>query len=415
MYAAIHAPGNLAILLDCARAFSPHIEEVSADTVVFDVRGLASLYGPPPQLAYEIDRRVGIAANIAIAANPDAAIHAARGIRGITTIEPGREAATLAHLPLNLLGGTSKFAESLDLWGMRTFADFAKLPPLGVAGRLGDEGVHLQTLARGEGHRQLHPIEDALQFEESMELEYPVDLLEPLAFILARLLNEVCRRLNQRSLATNEIRLRLKLENQTEHLTVLRLPVPMLDSAAFLKMFQLDLSDKPPAAPVLKVFLAAEPLKPSRVQQGLFVAQSPEPQKLELTIARIRHLTGPDKVGTARLLNTHRPDAFIMQPFAPTLPNRDCKERYATLALRRYRPAKQANVVLVHEKPARITSQPVTSAVITAKGPWRTAGDWWRPNPWQRDEWDVETATGGIYRLYLELDSKRWYVEGSYD
>src|SRR5206468_2597592 len=158
----------------------------------------------------------------------------------------------------------------------------------------------------------------------------------------ARLLNEVCRRLNQRSLATNEIRLRLLLENQTEHLTVLRMPVPMLDSAAFLKMLQLDLSGKPPAAPVLKVFLAAEPVKPSRVQHGLFVAQSPEPQKLELTIARIRHLTGPDKVGTARLLNTHRPDAFIMQPFAPTLPNRDCKERHAKLALRRYRPAKQA-------------------------------------------------------------------------
>src|SRR5579862_7051711 len=132
MYACIHAPGNLPLLLDCARVFSPHIEEISPDTIVFDVRGLASLYGPPPQLAREIERRVGIPANIAIAANPDAAIHAATGIPGITLIEAGREAKALAGLPINLLGAgfseprlegavaQSRFsadhAELLDLW-----------------------------------------------------------------------------------------------------------------------------------------------------------------------------------------------------------------------------------------------------------------------------------------------------------
>ena len=233
MYACIHAPGNLPLLLECARGFSPHIEEISPDTIVFDVRGLASLYGPPPQLAREIDRRIGLSANIAIAANPDAAIHAARGFPGITVIQPGRESAALAPLPINLLQGSPDTAEILDLWGIRTFGDFAKLPPLGVAARLGEEGVCLQSLARGEGNRQLRPIEDPLQFEEAVELEYPVDLLEPLSFILARLLNEVCRRLGARALATNEIRLRLTLENAPEHFTILRLPVPMLDPAAF--------------------------------------------------------------------------------------------------------------------------------------------------------------------------------------
>ncbi len=320
MYACIHAPGNLPLLIECARGFSPHIEEIGADTILFDVRGLHSLYGPPPQLAREIDRRVGIAANIAIAANPDAAIHAARGIRGITTIEPGREAEALARLPLNLLGGSMEIAELLDLWGIRTFGEFAKLPPLGVAARLGDEGVYLQCLARGEGHRQLRPIEDPLQFEEAIELEYPVDLLEPLSFILARLLNEVCRRLGSRSLSTNEIRLRLTLEKAPEHGTILRLPVPMLDPAAFLKMLQLELSGQPPAAPVLKARLSAEPVKPRRTQQGLFISLAPEPEKLELTIARIRHLTGPDKVGAAALVNTHRPDSFIMRAFSPGAP-----------------------------------------------------------------------------------------------
>jgi len=416
MYACIHAPGNLPLLIECARGFSPHIEEISPDAVVFDVRGLESLYGPPPQLAREIDRRVGIVANVAIASNPDAAIHAALGIRGITIIEPGCEAEALTHLPLNLLGGSSEIAELLDLWGIRTFGDFAKLPPLGVAARLGEEGVYLQSLARGEGHRQLRPVEDPLQFEEAMELEYPVDLLEPLSFILARLLNEVCRRLGTRSLATNEIRLRLTLENAPEHFTVLRLPVPMLDPAAFLKMLQLDLSGRPPAAPVLKVHLAAEPVKPRRTQQGLFVSLAPEPEKLELTIARIRHLTGPDKVGAAERLNTHRPDSFVMRAFSPrTMAVQSVAEQPPRLCLRRFRPPRYAHVILVHERPARITSSSVIGAVVMAKGPWRTSGDWWRPDAWNRDEWDVETAAGGLYRLYREIDSRRWFVEGSYD
>jgi protein ImuB len=424
MFACVFAPGNLPLLIECARFFSPHIfsdiGELGEDAVVFDVRGLTSLYGPAAQLAREIDRRVGVAANIAIAGNPDAAIHAARGLRGITVIEPGQEAETLARLPLNLLGGSAETAELLDLWGIRSFGEFAKLPPLGVAARLGDEGVYLQSLARGKGRRQLRPLEDALRFEEAMELEYPVELLEPLSFILGRLLNEVCRRLGARSLATNEIRLRLTLENAPEHLAVLRLPVPMLDAAAFLKMLQLELNGRPPAATVLKVALVAEPVRPRRTQQGLFVAMSPEPEKLELTIARIRHLTGPDKVGTAELVDTHRPDSFRMQAFAPgavKMPVRDCAvfANDARLALRRFRPAKYAQVIVAEDRPVRISSPAVSGPVVVAKGPWRISGDWWHASLWKRDEWDVETAAGGLYRLYQEIDSRRWFVEGSYD
>ncbi len=163
----------------------------------------------------------------------------------------------------------------------------------------------------------LQPIVDPLEFEDEMELEYPVELIEPLSFILARLLNNVCGRLGARSLATNEIRVRLALENAPEHSVTLRLPVPMLDAKAFLKMLQLELSGAPPVAPVLKVHLQAEPVKPRRTQQGLFVPSSPEPEKLELTVARLRHLVGDGQVGTPVLANTHRPDTFHMRAFAP--------------------------------------------------------------------------------------------------
>jgi protein ImuB len=417
MYACLHAPGNLSLLTECARGFSPYIEENPPDTVMFDARGLETLYGPPATLAREIERRAGVPVNIALAANPDAAMHAARGFRGITVIAPGNEAAMLAPLPLNLLGGSSETAELLHLWGIRTFGELAKLPPLGVAARLGAEGVEWQRLARGEGYRQLRPMEDPLQFEAEMELEYPVESLEQLAFILARLLGDVCGRLSARSLATNEIRLRLKLENAPEHTAWLRLPVPMLDQKAFLRMLQLDLQGRPPAAPVVWVHLAAQPLKPRRTQHGLFVPSSPEPEKLELTVARVRHLVGEGRVGTPEMADTHRPDTFAMRAFAPRQGGTALQETPSLprLCLRRFRPPRYAQVLVVNRRPVRVMSPILSGRVVMAKGPWRTSGEWWLQDAWNRDEWDVALESGGVYRMFQETGSGRWFVEGAYD
>jgi protein ImuB len=418
MYACLHGPGNLELLLECARGFSPHVEENSPDTVVFDARGLEPLYGPAEALAQEIERRVGVPANVAIAPNPDAAVHAARGFRGITVIGRGQESAALAKLPLNLLGGSSETAELLYLWGIRTFGDFAKLPPLGVAARLGEEGVELQRLASGHGYRQLRELVDPLEFEAEMELEYPVELLEPLAFILSRLLSDICGRLEGRAMATNEVRLRLTLETGLPHETSLRLPVPMLDQKAFLRMLQLDLNGRPPAAPVVKVHLAAEPVKPQRTQHGLFVPSAPEPEKLELTVARVKHLVGQDRVGTPEISNTHRPDAFVMRGFAPrpgAVMEKPESPALPRLCLRRFRPARYAQILVVNQQPVRVASPTVNGRVVMAKGPWRTSGEWWREDAWNRDEWDVALEGGGLYRLYRETDSGRWFVEGSYD
>src|SRR3984885_2354450 len=223
IFACLHAPGNLPLAIECARGFSPYVEENPPDSVIFDVRGLESLYGPPEMLAREIERRIGVPASIALASNPDAAMHAAHGICGVTVIAHGREAEALAPLPVNLLGAglsyatpdrmSSETAELLHLWGVRTFGEFAKLPPLGVAARIGDEAVHLQRLARGDGYRQLRPMIDPLEFEEELELDDPGELIEPLSFVLSRLLNDICGQLGARSLATNEIRLRLSLED----------------------------------------------------------------------------------------------------------------------------------------------------------------------------------------------------------
>ncbi len=47
-----------------------------------------------------------------------------------------------------------------------------------------------------------------------MELEFPVETIESLSFVLNRLLEQLCARLEARALAVQELRLRLQLERQ---------------------------------------------------------------------------------------------------------------------------------------------------------------------------------------------------------
>ena len=280
MFASFHGTGNLAAL---AFEFSPTVEQSAADTVALDASGLDRLFGLAQDVAVAMSRRAaepGVKANIALASNPDAAICAARGFAGVSIIPYGDEAKFLGTLPVSLLSPSPELQETLERWGIRHLQELAALPPLGIAERLGPEGLRLRELARGEANRKLLPIAEPLLFEDEIELEYSVELLEPLAFLLARLINGLCTRLATRALATDELRLRLKLENRPTHERTLRLPVPSLDAKAFLKLLQLDLEAHPPTAPVEHVRLEVNPVKPQASQTGLFVLAAPEPVSL---------------------------------------------------------------------------------------------------------------------------------------
>jgi protein ImuB len=414
MFAAIHGDGDAEKLVKLAQEFSPWVERTTADTVALDVDGLERIYGLPQEIAAALARRAAecrLKASVAIAANLDAAVHAARGFAGVSVIPHGDEAKFLGSLPLTLLEPVPEIRETLERWGIRRFRDLAALPELGLAERLGPQGLRLHQLARGAGDRPLVPVDEPFHFVEETELEYPLELLEPLAFVLARLLHSLCARLTSRGLAIAGLRLRLQLENRSEHARTLRFPVPMLDAGVFLKLLHLDLSANPPPAPVMRVWLEAEPTKPRGAQSGLFIPISPEPEKLELTLARLKSLVGDENVGAPVLVDTHRPGAFQMldrpRPASP------CLRVSASLPLRALRPPRPARVQMVSGQPVHVQAEGVRGHVVSSAGPWRTSGDWWTTDPWARDEWDVALSDGALYRIYCEQG--RWFVEGSYD
>jgi protein ImuB len=309
----------------------------------------------------------------------------------------------LGELPLALLAPSPELQETLEQWGIRRFRDLAALPPLGIAERLGPEGLRLQEQARGEADRKLVLLEEPERFADTFELEYPVDLLEPLAFLLARLVNGLVTRLATRGLATNELRLRLTLENRETHERTLRLPAPSLDSKAFLKLMQLDLAAHPPAVPVVDLRLEMNPVKPQAAQGGLYVPMAPEPVKLELTLARIRMVVGKDRVGS---------HVFRLGEFGKARPEMQPKLEMH-LALRLFRPPRPAHIAIASGQPSFVTAEGIRGKVLDLAGPWRTSGDWWTADPWSRDEWDIALSNGALYRIFRE--PRGWFVEGSYD
>lgn len=458
MFACIHAlnlPANLS-LAGFAYSFSPLVEETNDNMVVIDVDGCELLFGSAYQLATDIARRAkepkvsgGLEGpvNVAIAENPDAAIHAATRLKGITFVSPGEELTCLGEFPIEALDFSlvevekkrgDEILETLRLWGIRTFQDLASLPVAGVSERLGPEGVRLQQLAAGKTVRHLQIKQPEPVYSNSIELDHALNELEPLSFIFARLLNQLCATLDAYALATNELTVRMQLEDQTAHNRTLSLPYPMRDHKVFLKLLLLEMEKHPPQAAVKAVSITCDPVKPRVLQHGLFVPLAPSPDKLELTLARLAKLVGEQNVGSPVLLDTHRPDAFSVKRFVLQTKSDVRKRRkkntpsqqsatgnQQSLGFRMFRPPLRAVVQVDRGLPTQISAwdrqRSVYGRVVDVAGPWRTTGDWWRDDRWARDEWDValEPVNKGceqvLYRIYRELNSGAWFVEGNYD
>ncbi len=435
MYASLFAitPVPERDLAACAGRFSPRIQITSRHTVLFDVSGTGLLFGNGPELLSRIEAeagRRGLHVRVAISANPDTAIVAAHGCPESTLVPPGNESAFLSNLPVKVLLAANtavekervlEVIETLQTWGIRTLGAFAALPQPGVSERLGPEGVYLQKIAQGRGTRNLVPFVPQLSFHESAELDYPVALLEPLLFILARLLKTLCDRLSQQNLAAAAIRIILSLENRSVCEYPIRLAIPVRDPRLLLKLAEVELEARRPDSPIVSVAVSAEHAKPRLAQNGLFAPAAPEPLKLEMQLARIAKWVGKENVGSPEVLDTHRPQSFRIKPFDFGAPNRTRSGRTRALSLRVFRPPLQASVQTNRDCPERISAPAdrrrpgVRGKVAAASGPWRNSGDWWTECPWAREEWDVELEDGTICLVYRDAVSGAWFIEGTYD
>jgi len=419
-----------AVMLECAGAFSPRVEDRSGGSAflcMIDIAGTEKLLGPPEVLARELLRRVralGVSASVAISRNFYAALSYVRGSSSrISFIAPGNEGPALAPLPLKVLDVSSQHAETFALWGIRTLAALAALPEKELIARIGQEGKRLRQLARGELPHHFVPYEAAFELQERMELDTPVEELERLLFVVNVMLEQLIFRVMARVLALASITITLSLEGNATHARTVRPAVPTNDRPLWLKLLQLDLESHPPLAAILAVTLTAEHGSTSKVQLGLFSPQLPEPMRLDVTLARIRALVGDGCVGSPVLRDTNQPDGFRVEPFkiplAPSVHSSSPATVGSSAAMRQLRPPERTWITLRDRQPASFVFRDRKYEVEYAYGPWLAEGDWWNRQTWALEQWDLigRSSDGAMLCCCLVRDLKEqsWQVVTLYD
>lgn len=421
-----------AALLQVAGQFSPRVEDQSDGThfcCVLDIAGTEKLFGPPEKLAQKLlhnVRTLGIHASIVVSSNIDAALCLARSLPiRIAVIPGGEEAKILALLPLSVLNLTPEHAETFTRWGITTLGALAALPEKELIARLGQASCRLRQLALGVAPHLLVPANPPFTLEERINLDTPVELLDSLLFVLGVLLDQLVARATVQILALASVTVTLMLEGGSththSHTRTVRPALPTNDRRLWLRLLHLDLQVHPPSAAILAVTLAAEPGSTSKVQQGLFTPQLPEPDRLDVTLARIRSLVGDARVGSAVLEDTHHPDSFRMSPFTlPSTPSTvPWTPQQPRTARRRLRPPEPIAVTLRDRQPASFVFRNQRYTVERSWGPWFFSGNWWGIECWSMEKWDLvaHTDSGTMISCAIARHPVRdeWRLEEFYD
>jgi protein ImuB len=482
-------PGALEAL---ARACSPRLEPYGDTAVVFDAGGLGRVIGTPDQIGAEVRRLAadhGLLVRVCVASTMAAAWIIAHARPGVSVVEPGDEAAALAPLPLatlrclpdgapepptrrqgrraghyrlapgppidsmppasaGLRTGTGyrrrlapsieRSEESLSIfarWGLRTLGDLACLSRADLRTRLGPAGVRLHEAACGEDPAPLVPADEPRRFLERLELDWPIEGLEPLSFVLGRLCDALSASLERADRGAVAMTTRLKLVNGQNFARVLTLPAPMRDARVLRTLVLLDLESHPPEAAIDAVELEVDVTPGQIVQGSLLTYALPSPENLATLLARLNALMGESRVGAPALVETHDERAVAMQPFQAidngqqatgkspgeigVCPLPDARCLMPLVCLRRFRLPIPARVVTEHGAPKHV--EPAARGVpagrvLASAGPWRTSGRWWTldRSSWDRDEWDIELTTG-VFRLARDRVTGRWEIEGVVD
>lgn len=410
-------------LLRLAETVTPRFEDSAPGLLTLDFRGLREPHSSAQALARGAVA-LGLPVRIGVARNRFVAHCAARTQPGVTHIYPGEEAGFLEVQGLDILPLSEKERRTLERWGVRMVGELARLQENDLTERFGERGARMARWARGEESGVLEAWEEPPQLEIVQDLDWELGDLEPLAFVLSGMLEKLCLRLQSHNLSAARLQTTLKLAQGRVFERSISFPQPLSDPRTLLELVRIDLAAHPPGDAIVGVRVQAAPAERRRMQFSLFAPDLPGPEKLAVTLARLTALTGEDRVGAPAVVDTHRPGAAAVTTFDPKALQARAGEEAAReagrgsarleVAFRAFRPPWPARVELQRSRPARLETVGVAGPVTRQTGPWRVSGEWWTPDGFQYEEWDV-AVEDRLYRACLDRQTGAWYVTGTYD
>ena len=301
----------------------------------------------------------------------------------------------------------------LHKWGIHTIGQLAALDKQQLGARLGPEAIRMWERANGQSSRVIKLIRPPESFEESFEFENEIETAEPLLFMLRRFLEQLAIRLSGIYLVAKELTLRVTFTDKQIYERIFKIPQPTNNVDLLFRMLHTHLENFKSEYPIVAVALSAQPVRPAKEQFGLFEATLRNPHQLSETLARLTALLGADRVGTPVLEETHRPDAFRIEPFTwyglpAHLIGRMPMPRPA---LRRFRPPAATSMFV--SKQRHLQSETIRGQVVDQRGPYLFSGNWWDEKSWVRTEWDLQLEAGELVLAHESQGS--WKLDGIYD
>ncbi len=414
------------ILLQWNANITPNLEATRAGVCTVDLRGTPYDNGLEERWAHACIKALEplqLQTNIGIAATPDLALLAAQVATPIRKITSQAESIQefLHPFTLSALGASSEIISLLNRWGIKTVGALVKLPKQEVVCRLGRDCLPIWERAQGTSIRPLHHFQPRSILTESMDLETPIEQLESLIFILNRFLEQLTTRLENLYRVAATMLLELRFDDGTSHHQSFRIPEPTQDAQRLFRMLFTHLENFRSPSPIIGLSISITPTRSTHVQLSLFDTNLRDPNRFTETLSRLEALLGPNRVGTPVPAASHRPDSFHLAPFSLTEASQENPPQSAAptdgLPLRRFRPPKPAHITMLPtaqaEQQMKIAFANLNSTAHKIVGPWKNSGHWWDQQHWNRQEWDIELATGGIYRVAYEAE--QWLVDGVYD
>jgi protein ImuB len=242
-----------------------------------------------------------------------AAVHARPGAPIL--VPPGGEAAFLAPRPAGLLTTDPDIRARLSRFGLRRIGAVADLPASALVARFGAEGARIHARANGEETDPFRPRRTPERLALAVPVEPPVEDLEPLRFVLHRLVGALTAQIEARGLAVTRASLRLDLElafapagTPGELVAAQRFPEPTSDAEAIERLLFARLERTPPPAAVARLALELAGAEPATGQQlPLFVPQAARNARLAWQLARLALTFGEDRIRRMDLADPEAP------------------------------------------------------------------------------------------------------------